>query len=175
MSSLILSLYVLLTMDTAFSGVCAASGRNALIHKRTYYLRSMWHGALWGQAACLVGILILLIAISLSQNGTQTLTEMQTVGWRMSAVYWLYAAAVLFTFLVRAVPSVDIRSMTSTIAFGPLTFIRPAVILLGVIWGLQVQPSVPVVIAAILVAVLMMPFRVFLDGRFAKMKTYQRK
>lgn len=175
MSWLVLSLYVLLMMDTAFSGVCAASGRCALIHKRMYYVRSMWHGALWGQAACLAGVLILMVAVLSSTNRTQTLAEMQAVGWRMSSVYWVYAVAVLLTFLIRAVPSVDIRSMTSTVAFGPLTFIRPAVILTGVVWGLQLQPSVPVVVAAMLIAVLMMPFRIFLNHQFAKMEAYQRK
>ena len=52
-------LYVLAGLDAMFSGICAASGRIALIHKRAYYARSMLYGFAWGQVACLVALLIL--------------------------------------------------------------------------------------------------------------------
>ena len=77
MMALVSTMYVLVLLDTAFSGVCAASGRNALIRKRSYYLRSMWHGALWGQPAILLGLLLVTVAVQLSTNKLQALEEAQ--------------------------------------------------------------------------------------------------
>jgi hypothetical protein len=157
------ALYVLAILDTMFSGICAASGRNALIEKRVYYLRSMVYGFVWGQAACIVALLILYVVAMLSEDRDRTILEMIAVGQRMATVYSIYAAIVLATFAVRAIPSVDVRSITSVVGFGPLTLIRPAVILAGLAWGLALMPSMPVAIAAILIALIMIPFRVWLN------------
>jgi hypothetical protein len=158
-----LALYVLAALDTMFSGICAASGRNALIRKRGYFARSMLYGLAWGQVACLLGLLILWIAAAISGDRQNAVEEMVAVGRRMAAVYGIYAAIVLLTFAVRAVPSVDVRSVTSVVGFGPLTVIRPAVILAGVAWGLALRPGLEVTIAAILIALVMMPFRIWLN------------
>lgn len=57
-------------------------------------------------------------------------------GRRMLAVYVPYALVVLAAFAVRAAPSVDVRSLTSTLVFGPFLFARPLVVAAGVAWGL---------------------------------------
>lgn len=173
MISLAIELYVLAMLDTAFSGICAASGRNALINKKTYYARSMWHGLLWGQVACVLGLIVLTLAVSLSGNRDQAISDMLAVGRRMAFVYWIYAATVILMFGVRAIPSVDVRSLTSTLAFGPLTFIRPLVILIGICWGLLTEPTATILIASFVIGMMMMPFRIFLNQRFASMDCYR--
>ena len=100
MTALICVMYVLVTLDAAFSGICAASGRNALIRKRGYYLRSMWHGALWGQAAILLGLVLVTVTVQLSPNRLRTLVEIQVAGWRMATVSSIYAVFVMSTFLL---------------------------------------------------------------------------
>ena len=91
----------------------------------------------------------------------------------MSYVYWTYAAIVLGCFAVRAIPSVDLRSITSTIAFGPLTFIRPAVVAGGIVWGLAIRPAAPLVIALVLIAMMMMSFRALLNLQFNRLERYR--
>ena len=172
MMALASTAYVLVLLDAAFSGVCAASGRNALIRKRGYYLRAMWHGALWGQAAILIGLLLVTVAVQFSTNKTQALEEARIAGWRMATVYSLYAIVVMSTFLIRAYPSVDVRSITSTVGFGPLTLIRPAVILLGIAYAAFSSPNTLILLAAIAAGLMMMPFRVFLNIVFARMSAY---
>jgi hypothetical protein len=157
------ALYILAALDTLFSGICAASGRNALIHKRAYFIRSMVYGFAWGQVACLFSLLIVFGATLLAKDQHHAIEEMLAVGQRMAGVYGVYAAVVLFTFAVRAIPSVDVRSITSVVGFGPLTLIRPAVIIAGLAWGLALLPSLPVVSAAILIAGIMIPFRLWLN------------
>ena len=80
MSSTVISLYVLATLDAMFSGVCAASGRDARIDKRSYYLNAMIHGIVWGQAACVVGLLILAAAWSISEDPQLAMEQMVAVG-----------------------------------------------------------------------------------------------
>ena len=166
MISTVFALYVLLTLDAMFSGICAASGRDARMDKRAYFVNAMIHGIGWGQVACLLGLLILTVAVYASSDPGLAVEQMVGVGGRMIRVYVVYAVTILSFFVVRAIPSVDIRSMTSTVAFGPLTLVRPAVIVLGIGWGLAggAQPSV--VVAGLLIAVLMVPFRTLLNRWF---------
>ncbi len=81
-------LYVLAGLDAMFSGICAASGRNARIHKRAYYVRSMLYGFAWGQVACLVALLILWGTAALASDFQQAIDEMVSVGQRMAVVYF---------------------------------------------------------------------------------------
>jgi hypothetical protein len=162
----ILVLWFLAALDTMFSGICAASGRNALINKRAYYARSMVYGFAWGQAACLLALLLLVGVASMASDREQTIAEMVSVGDRLAMVYASYAAIVLLTFAVRAIPSVDVRAITSVVGFGPLTLMRPYVIVAGLAWGLWLWPSLGVVIAALLIALMMIPFRIWLNLMF---------
>lgn len=159
----IINLYILANLDTMFSGICAASGRDGRIHKKRYYLKSMILGIAWGQVACLLGMLILGVVAMTSPDRQTTLQEMVAVGNRMTIVYFIYAIIIFLTFAVRAIPSVDVRSITSTVFFGPLTMLRPAVIVIGIGWGLALQPQVAVTIAAVFIALIMVPFRIFLN------------
>jgi len=159
----IINLYILANLDTMFSGICAASGRDGRINKRKYYLKAMILGIAWGQVACLLGMLILGVVATMSPDRQTAVKEMVAVGDRMTTVYCIYAIVIFLTFAVRAIPSVDVRSITSTVFFGPLTLLRPAVIVIGIGWGLALQPQVAVVIAAVLIASIMVPFRVFLN------------
>ena len=162
----IVNLYLLLNCDTMFSGLCAASGRDGRINKKKYYAKSMLIGIAWGQIACLLGLLILGLALFTSSDRQLAVQEMVTVGKRMVMVYSIYAIVIFLTFAVRAIPSVDVRSLTSTVAFGPLSLMRPAVIVIGIGWGLAAGPQVSVVVAAILIALIMAPFRVWLNYLF---------
>ena len=166
MISTVFALYVLLTLDAMFSGICAASGRDARIDKRAYFVNAMIHGIGWGQVACLLGLLILTTAVYASADPDLAVEQMVRVGERMVRVYVVYAVTILSFFVVRAIPSVDIRSMTSTVAFGPLTLVRPAVIVLGIGWGLSGGAQTSVAVAGLLIAVLMVPFRTLLNRWF---------
>jgi hypothetical protein len=130
------AVYLLATLDSAFVGYREAAGRSALIRKGAYYARAMLRGALWGQAA--VALALALLALLLLRAGDRAAFAHSLVGAgrRMLMVYVPYAAVVLAAFAVRAFPSVDVRSMTSTLVFGPFQFVRPLVVVAGVVWGL---------------------------------------
>jgi len=51
-------------------------------------------------------------------------------------VFVPYAILVLANLALRLVPSIDIRSATSVFMLGPLTAIRPLVMIAGVLYGI---------------------------------------
>jgi hypothetical protein len=135
-----LLLWALATVDAAFVGYREAAGRSALIDKRAYYRRAMIRGALFGQlSVCAVGATAAALLL-LSPEPAALARDLRGAGARMLAVYVPYALIVFLAFAVRAAPSVDLRSITSVLIFGPFTLARHAVVAAGVVWGLLAAP-----------------------------------
>jgi len=130
------SLYFLATLDSAFVGYREAAGRSALIRKGAYYARALLRGATWGQAAVAFASALLALLFLRAEDRAAFLHSLTDAGRRMLLVYVPYAVVVLAAFAVRAFPSVDVRSLTSTLVFGPFQFARPFVVVAGVLWGL---------------------------------------
>ncbi len=149
-------LWLLATIDSAFTGYREAAGRNALIDKRAYYRRALIRGALLGQVAVLIVGVITAVTLIVSNDARALFTNMESVGARMLTVYVPYALILLITFLVRAFPSVDIRSITSVLIFGPFTFIRPVVVLAGAVWGIVAAPGAITIVLTVLIVSLML-------------------
>ena len=148
-------LWLLATVDSAFIGYREAAGRNALIDKRAYYRRALIRGALFGQLAVLiVGVITVIVLITVRDAGL-LFSDLELVGARMLVVYVPYAIILLITFCVRAIPSVDIRSITSVLIFGPFTFIRPLVVLAGALWGVMAAPGEITIALTVLIVMLM--------------------
>lgn len=149
-------LWLLATVDSAFIGYREAAGRNALIEKSAYFRRALIRGALFGQLAVLIVGIITVIVLLSSSNAGALFSKLELVGARMLTVYIPYALIILITFCVRAVPSVDIKSITSVLIFGPFTFIRPAIVLAGAIWGIVAAPDAITIALTVLIVSLML-------------------
>ena len=149
-------LWLLATIDSAFIGYREAGGRNALIDKRAYYRHALVRGALLGQVAVLIVGLITALVLVTSNDAAALFSKMESVGARMLTVYVPYAVILLITFLIRTVPSVDIRSITSVLIFGPFTFIRPIVVLAGAVWGVVAVPGAITIALTVLIVCLML-------------------
>ena len=137
-----LLLWALATVDAAFTGYREAAGRSALIHKGVYYRRAMIRGAVFGQVAVGVVGVAAAVALAVSPEPRTLVSELQIAGSRMLTVYVPYALIILMAFAVRAAPSVDLRSITSVLIFGPFTLIRPVVVVAGVVWGFLAAPGI---------------------------------
>jgi hypothetical protein len=156
-------LWLLATVDSAFIGYREAAGRNALIDKRSYFRHALIRGALFGQLAVLiVGVTTVIVLISVRDAGF-LFSDLELIGARMLMVYVPYAVILLITFCVRAIPSVDIRSITSVLIFGPFTFIRPLVVLVGAVWGVLAAPSAITIALTVLIVTLMLGLGSFLS------------
>ena len=156
-------LWLLATIDSAFIGYREAAGRNALIDKRAYFRHALIRGALFGQLAVLiVGVTTVIVLISVRDAGF-LFSDLELIGARMLMVCVPYAVILLITFCVRAIPSVDIRSITSVLIFGPFTFIRPLVVLVGAVWGVLAAPGAITIALTVLIVTLMLGLGSFLS------------
>ncbi len=159
----IVLLWLLATVDSAFIGYRDGAGRSALIDKRDYYRRALIRGALVGQIAVAIVGIVAAGMLSASPQPARLFAAFEQVGTRMLMVYVPYALILAITFFFRAIPSVDIRSITSVLVFGPFTLIRPLVVLAGAIWGLFAVPAVEVLLLLVLIVTLMLGMGYALD------------
>jgi hypothetical protein len=151
-----LALWFLATLDAAFSGYRDAAGRNALINKGRYYRRAMIRGALVGQIAVAIAAVIVFLSLLVTSDRAALMRDYNAAAFRMLLVYAPYAATIMVAFLIRAIPSVDIRSITSTLIFGPFTLIRPFVAVTGVVYGVLFAPRVETLMLGVFVLTMML-------------------
>ncbi len=150
---LLATLYVLASIDAAASGYAAAAGRSALIRKGPHYRRAMLRGFFAGQVTAAVSLTLILTIVRLSPDPSALRSDIARVALRMLQVYLPFATILAGAFALRTLPSVDIRSLTSTLVFGPLAGIRPLVGVGGLLWGVWAAPRVEIVVGgAVLLA-----------------------
>ena len=135
-----------------------------MIQKRAYFRHALIRGALFGQLAVLIVGVITAIVLATASDPGALFSKFETVGARMLTVYIPYALILLITFCIRAVPSVDIRSITSVLIFGPFTFIRPLVVLAGAVWGIVAAPGSITIAITVLIVILMLGLEFALSG-----------
>ena len=129
-------LYLLATLDGALCGFRSSMGRYPYIHKIRVYTIAMLRGVLGAQIASWLSLLVLLGVMSVSEDRNALRQDLQNAAERMLWIFMPYAALVLFNLALRLVPSTDLRSATSVIFLGPLTFLRPLVMIAGVLFGI---------------------------------------
>ena len=149
-------LYLLASIDSALLGYSAAAGRNALIRKRAYYRKAILRGWLLGQAAILTAGVAIASVLAASPERAILWNDFQGMGARMLWIYLPFAGLILAAFAFRAIPNVDVRCMTSTLIFGPLTFLRPIVGASGLAIGMAVAPRIEIIAGGTLVLGLML-------------------
>ncbi|HEU4768905.1 MAG TPA: hypothetical protein VFS77_16085 [Pyrinomonadaceae bacterium] len=159
----ILLLWLLATVDSAFIGYRDAAGRNALIQKQQYYRHAIFRGALFGQIAVALAGIVAIVMLLLSPEPARLIADFERVATRMLMVYVPYALILTITFFIRVLPSVDVRSITSVLVFGPFTLVRPLVVMAGAIWGLLGAPTIHVLLMVVLIVTLMLGMEYALD------------
>lgn len=132
----LLVLYVLALLDGLLCGARVSMGRSAVIAKRRYYLRAQLRGLVGAEITATIALAALLFVQLLSAHRRALRGDLEAAAERMLWVFLPYAALVLGNILLRLVPSTDIRSATSVMMLGPLTAIRPLVMIAGVLYGI---------------------------------------
>ncbi|HWY44853.1 MAG TPA: hypothetical protein VNX66_15260 [Candidatus Sulfotelmatobacter sp.] len=141
----LLALFLLASLDGALCGCRTAMGRCPLIRTRKYYVTSVLRGILAAQVVSGFSLLCLLLVVAFSRNPQLLRADLEQSAGRMLFVFLPYAALVLANIALRVIPSTDIRSATSVFFLGPLTGIRPFVMIAGVlvgIWRAQLHETV---------------------------------
>ena len=153
----LLALWLLATIDAGASGYRAAAGRNALVRKRAYYARAVGRGVLAGQTLLFAALASATVVGAATVDRASIDGQAHSFASRLLQVYLPYAAIMAGALLLRAAPSVDLRALTSSLVFGPLTLLRPLVALAGLAWaGLHVPRPALITLAAALVAMMLL-------------------
>lgn len=133
----LLALYLLASLDGILCGLRTAMGRCPLIRKRNYYTRAAVTGFLAAQVVSLIALAALVVTVAATPRRDALRADLAMAAGRMLWVFVPYAALVLLGLALRAIPSTDVRSATSVAILGPLTAVRPLVMIAGVLYGIS--------------------------------------
>jgi len=129
-------LYILALLDGLLCGARVSMGRSAVIAKRAYYVRAQLRGMLGAQIVSTISLVALILVALTSAHLAALRADLEAAAERMLWIFIPYAILVIGNILLRLVPSTDIRSATSVMMLGPLTAIRPLVMIVGVFYGI---------------------------------------
>jgi hypothetical protein len=148
------ALYLLHVFDAACSGYRDAAGRDARIRKRPYYRQALLRGAVAGHLVVLVMGALWVALVVASPDRVGLLADLARAAGAAFAVYVPYALVIAAALALRAVPSVDGRSLLSVLVFGPLLVLRPIVALGGVAYAWWRVPRLEVAVLGLTAVVL---------------------
>lgn len=169
----LLILYLLALLDGLLCGLRASMGRCPLIRKRGYYARALFQGIVGSQIVSALAFAALLIAAALSSHQDVLRADLELAAGRMLRIFIPYAALVLFNLALRLLPSTDIRSATSVLMLGPLTAIRPLVMVAGVLYGISGTHLKETRLLGLFILALMLSLEFFLNRHAARAQAAQ--
>jgi hypothetical protein len=164
--TLVAVVWVLVTLDCSLMGYRLAMGRSAVLDKRRYYQRAAVRGGLLGLLPLFVVTTIAVVLVN--RGGPSTATEFNNAMGRFIVVGGTYAAIILAASALCALPSVTIRTAASVIVFGPLTLLRPLVVVLTIGLAIGSSPTTQLVAVGLLVAIPGVAIEPLIDHRIAK-------
>jgi hypothetical protein len=166
-------LYLLALLDGLLCGLRTSMGRSALIRKRSYYVRSAFGGVVGAQITSMLALLALVLTYTLSLRRHELRADLETAAGRMLWIFLPYAALVVLNLALRLLPSTDIRSATSVFMLGPLTAIRPFIMIAGVLYGISASRLLETRLLGLFVLLLMLFLEFALNRRAARAQALQ--
>lgn len=124
-------LALLAVFDGALSGFRAAAGRDGRIDKRPYFRRALVHGALAAVVVVLADGAVAAVLVETSAAPGATWAAFVRAG---TACVWIFGGFATLTLAAIALwwsPIVEYRLLATVTVLGPLTLVRPIVILAG--------------------------------------------
>jgi hypothetical protein len=167
------SLYLLAMLDGLLCGLRTSMGRCALIRKRVYYARALLRGVMGAQIISTLALAVLLLTILFSSHRDALRADLEAAAGRMLWIFFPYAALVLLNLALRLFPSTDIRSATSVFMLGPLTAVRPLVMIAGVLYGISACQLLESRLLGLFILALMLSLEYALNRRAARAQAIQ--
>lgn len=161
-------LYVLALLDGLLCGARVCMGRSAMIKKHGYYLRAVFRGIIGAQIVSTIALAALLLVMGSSAHRMMLRWDLEHSSRRMVLLFIPYAALVVGNLLLRMIPSTDIRSATSVMMLGPLTAIRPLVMIVGVLYGIWSSQLLETKLLGLFVLALMLGLEYVLNVQAAR-------
>jgi len=131
-----LVLGLLALVDAGFAGFRAATGRNARINKRSYYLLAARRGLAGGTVVLGLVALLAVATLGCSADPDARYDELVRAGTRMLQVVVPFAALVVVSLLAYWLLPMRESTFVILIGLGPFTLVRPAVVLGAAVWSM---------------------------------------
>lgn len=164
----LLVLYLLALLDGLLCGLRTSMGRCPLIRKHSYYMWALFRGLIGAQVVSMLALAALLLTSAFSLRRNALHADLESAAGRMLWVFLPYAVLVLFNLVLRLIPSTDIRSATSVLMLGPLTAIRPLVMIVGVLYGISASDLLETRLLGSFILALMLSLEFVLNRRAAR-------
>lgn len=164
--ALVATVWALVALDCALMGYRLEMGRSALLDKRRRYQRASVRAGV-GATVPLTAVTAIAVVL-VERGGPETAAAFDSAMGRFVVVGGAYAAIILGTWALCALPSLTVQTGASVVVFGPLTLLRPAVVVLTVAAAVGPDPSVELVLVGLLVAVPGVTIEPVLDRRIAR-------
>ena len=162
---LVSAVWALVVLDCALMGYRLAMGRSALLDKRRAHVRASVRAGLAGLVP--LSLVTAVAVVLVERGGASTAAAFDDAMVRFVVVGGAYAALILGASALCAIPSVVVRTAASVVIFGPLTLLRPAVVVLTVAVAVGPDPSAALVAVGLLVAVPGVAIEPLADRRIA--------
>lgn len=169
----LLALYLLALLDGILCGLRTSMGRCPLIRKRRYYTTAAVQGLLGAQLISTIALIALVGTALLSSRRDVLRGDLEAAAGRMLWVFGPYAALVIFNLAMRLIPSTDVRSATSVMMLGPLTAIRPLVMIAGVLYGIWGSLLTETRVLGLFILALMLSLELALNWRAERVQARQ--
>jgi hypothetical protein len=169
----LLLLYFLALLDGFLCGLRTSMGRCPLIRKRSYYTRALLRGIAGAQVVSVLALAALLLTSTFSGRRDALRADLESTAGHMLLVFLPYAALVLFNLALRLIPSTDIRSATSVLMLGPLTAIRPLVMIAGVLSAISGSALLETRFLGLFILALMLSLEFVLNRLAARAQSIQ--
>jgi hypothetical protein len=150
----LLALLVLAMTDAAFCGYRDAAGRNPHIRKARFYRRSLRRGIRFGFVNAGLATALLTVLMIASPLPGALWADCAAAGTTLLFVVAPYATIVLVALGAWTAAEQDVRTLASVALLGPLTLLRPAVIVAGAVVAVASRPTLPIATLAAATALL---------------------
>jgi len=147
----LLVLAVLAVLDVSFAGFRSAAGRDGRIFKQAYYRQAISRGI--GAGALLIVTLSLLAvgAFAVSSQPGHLYDELVAIARRLVWVFGVYALIVVAALGLYATAKPALRIAATVTILGPLTLVRPLLIVAATVWAVSASRD-PLAISFAIVA-----------------------
>lgn len=160
---LLILLYCLAIIDFGCCGIRTAQGRSALLNKFQYFKDAVISAVILGHAVLIVPMVALLLLLERSTHVPRLVEHLEQASRGMFVVYIPFTAVFFVGMLLRAVPVLDCKSLSSLVLLGPLTFFRPLVAICGIAAAMAFSPHMEVFALGGLAVALMLSFELLLE------------
>jgi hypothetical protein len=163
----VLALAALALVDTLLAGFRAAAGRDGRIAKAPYYRVAIARSAPAGVALVAVNAALVAVLVATAPDRAAAWDTMLRAGAHCVTVFGAFATLTLIAIAFWLVPHSELRLLPTLLVLGPLTLVRPTVIVAGLLYVAIRVPDARVWAAAVAACVSMLGIEHVLGRRYA--------